>query len=893
MIRSIAANGRPDLGGVFRPIDRPRVLDRLATAAQYRIATIIAPAGFGKSVAVRQYLATVASSVVYDVPPDAATLVPFVRGFADALEGVVPALRRSLATALEGARESEAPGRDLAAWVATHIRSLDTLIVIDDLHNGESDPEISRFVAALVDRTKDGPRWLFSSRSPLQLPVASWLAYGESDLVVDAVDLRFSIDEAKQSARATRVAVRDEELEQILTLIDGWPAALTFALRTSTRASDLRAVSAGTREMVYRYLAEQVWHSLDERIRGFLRTAAFLPRLETRLAVAAGFDDAAAIIESLRERVAFISVLDAGVYKLHDLFRDFVQRQIALEGDEALRAAQVAAGSVLETVAIPEAALQRYIEARATDHIVRVLSTYNFSLLEGGHYDTVERAIRALPSGKVLQIPGVLAIRAALEDAHGRVDQAEKWYASVLQQTGTENSTFATAVAWRYGLMLFQQGRLDAIPVLEEFRARDDLNPSDRAQILGTLAMSYALGNEPAKATDALAEAMELAEFAEDEVRARTYGRAATVAFYAGDEPVVEQYTREAHPARDRMRRVRRWRRGLFSALSSQHWFAGRIPVAAWYATQVAANGEKAGDPQMRAFGLRALMDIEAERGNAERIGELENELGQLSYRGHVGMFGWVIGRAMTRAWRKQFAEAQSDASRRLRARTDVRISIVSAMRSWRSSRRPLETSELPWTRCRHMIDALERDTDHADVFARSRAIGERLAILANVLIGRNAVAQRMLRTARGKREDFDAFDAVLGSSMLREPESVEAGAARDAPSRAKRATPISSRPSPGRIGEPQAEPREDDALTAAETEVLRRDVAGIVQPGDRGRAGPDDQHRPDPRLIRAPEARRRQPGRGGRGRHGAASSSSRNDLVLSDECCHLGALIR
>ncbi len=81
--------------------------------------------------------------------------------------------------------------------------------------------------------------------------------------------------------------------------------------------------------MVYRYLAEQVWHSLDDRIRSFLRTAAFLPRLETRIAVAAGFDDAAAIIEALRERVAFITVLDAGVYKLHDLFRDFVQRQLA------------------------------------------------------------------------------------------------------------------------------------------------------------------------------------------------------------------------------------------------------------------------------------------------------------------------------------------------------------------------------------------------------------------------------------------------------------------------------------------------------------------------------------------------------------------------------------
>jgi DNA-binding CsgD family transcriptional regulator len=698
-------------------------------------------------------------------------------------------------------------------------------VVIDDLHNGEGDPEISRFVAALVDRTKDGPRWLFSSRSPLQLPVASWLAYGESDLVVDAVDLRFSIDEAKQSARATRVAVRDEELEQILGLIDGWPAALTFALRTSTRASDLRAVSAGTREMVYRYLAEQVWHSLDDRIRGFLRTAAFLPRLETRLAVAAGFDDAAAIIESLRERVAFISVLDSGVYKLHDLFRDFVQRQIALEGDEALRTAQVTAGSILEKVGMPEAALQRYIEARATDHIVRVISTYNFTLLDNGHFDTVERAIRALPSGKVLQLPGVLAMRAAIEDAHGRVDQAEKWYASVLQQVDGEDSTFAVSVAWRYGLLLFQQGRLDALPTLELFRARGDLSPSDQAQILGVLGMTYALSDRQPDAAGALAEAMELAEFADDAVRARTYGRAATVAFYAGDEAAVEQYTREATRLAIECGEYALAAR-LFSALSAQNWFAGRIPVAAWYAAQVAANAEKAGDPQSRALGLRTLMDIEAERGNAERVAEIEHELSQLSYRGHLGFAAWLIAHGISLAWRKKFAEAQallSGASDRNVTPYQQRhcfalLAVVAAAGGNRNaSINALAAYE----------KATERDNDPRTVFARTRCLGERLAILANFLIGRNAVAQRLLRTARGNSTDLAAFDATLGALLVRDVEAVEAGlremrlAGQAGYTRLIEAVANTVTPA-------EVEPRDDDALTSAEAEVLRAMARGL-----------------------------------------------------------------
>ena len=825
MIRSVRADGRPDLGGVFRPIDRPRVLDRLATAAQYRIATIIAPAGFGKSVAVRQFLAGVPSSVVYDVPPDASTLLPFVRGFADALESVVPALRRSLATALDGARSSEAPGRDLAAWVATHIRSLDTLIVVDDLHNGEGDQEISRFITSVVDRTRDGPRWLFSSRSPLQLPVASWLAYGESDLVVDAVDLRFTIDEAKQSARATRVAVRDDELEQILGLIDGWPAALTFALRTSTRASDLRAVSAGTREMVYRYLAEQVWHSLDDRIRNFLRTAAFLPRLETRLAVAAGFDDAASIIESLRERVAFISVLDAGVYKLHDLFRDFVQRQVGLEGDEALRAAQVSAGQLLEKMGMYGEALERFIDARAAREVERVLAAYNFALLDKGCFDIVERAVRSLPGTMVSANPNVLALRAALEDAHGRVDQAERWYAAVLERV-TDDVAFRVAVATRYALLLYQQGRADAIPVLENLRDRDDLDTPERASVLGMLALIYASRGRHDDAETAIAEAIDLAEFTDDGIRSRTFGRAATVAFYVSDDAKVEYFAREATRLAVDGGEFGQAAR-FFSTLTALHSFAGRIPVAAWYAAQVAANAEKAGDPQMRVAGLRTLIQLEAERGNAERVGEVEEELSRLTYRGPIGLIGYVFAKTLDHVWKRQFREAQvvlnSVPDRDLAPfQNRLRYALLAVVHAKLQMR-----AEALDALSRYEAAVTQDDKDTRPLFDRLRGFADRYTILANVLLQRNALAQKALRGNRSGAGDLKAFDALLSSLLNRIPEQFES-AARDMRLSGVAGVARFAEVLTEGLASPVTETVEVEALTPVELQVLRAISKGL-----------------------------------------------------------------
>jgi LuxR family transcriptional regulator, maltose regulon positive regulatory protein len=745
------------------------VLERIAMAAQYRIATIIAPAGFGKSVAVRQFLTTVPSSVVYDVPSDATTLLPFVRGFADALEEALPSMRRSLPSALEGTRTSKAPGRDLAAWAATHLRSLDTLVVIDDLHVGEGDAEISRFVTMLLERTKTGPRWLLSSRSPLELPVASWLAYGESDLVVDAVDLRFDRTEAKQSARSSRLTIRDEELDGILDLVDGWPAALTFALRTSTRASDLRAVSVGTREMVYRYLAEQVWHSLDDRVRSFLRTVAFLPRLETRLAVAAGFDDAAAIIESLRERVAFITALDPGVYKLHDLFRDFVQRQIQLEGDEALRAARIAAAAVLETVGMHGAALERYVAARAIAQIERLLTSANFALLESGHYDVVERALRVLPSGAVQRGPAMLALRAAIEDAHGRTEQAERWYASVLEQP-IDDVSFHISVAWRYALILFQQGRQDMLPMLRELRDRDDLSSADRAQISGMLAMTVAITGEVEEARSIIDEAFALAELADDELRARTYGRAATVAFFARDEEAVERYTREGSRLAVDCGAFSLAAR-LFSTLMTLHGAAGRVPTAAWYASQIAANAEKGGDPQMRAAGLRALLEYEVERGNADRVGEIERDLALLSYRGNTALTALISGRAIAATWDGRFDEA-------VRALTSVndrdllpyqhlsRLALLALVASAGDDRRNATDALASY-------EALEKDSP-GTLYGRDRAYAERYLVLANLVLGRNAIAQRALRAAM-PADELEPFDGALTALLNRTPEAFDA----------------------------------------------------------------------------------------------------------------------
>src|SRR5581483_8323026 len=438
MIRPVRADGRIDAGGVFTPIYRPRVVDRIAAAAQQRVVLIVAPAGYGKSTALRQYLESSKEPYVrYDLHADNSNLLGFIRGFAEALSEIAPDARATVTSAFESARRSPTPGTDLALWMYAHLKAHTGLIAIDDLHLAEEEPEVSRFLASLIERTKGRTRWILASRSSLDLPVGSWLAYQEMDLAVDEADLRFTTDEARETARVSQVRVRDEELDELLSLTDGWPTALSFALRSSTRSLDLRNVQATTRDLIYRYLAEQVYGSLDERERDFLSLAVLMPRIDLGVLQHAGFDDALAIVENLRHRAAFISPdkEDRGIYHCHDLFRDFVRHQIGLEGESAIKAAHVRVAQAFESAEESASALFHYAEADDNPAIVRILDAHGFALIEQAHGDAVAKALDALDPTVRSTSAMALALRGLLEAGAGRYDQAESYLKRAADRT--------------------------------------------------------------------------------------------------------------------------------------------------------------------------------------------------------------------------------------------------------------------------------------------------------------------------------------------------------------------------------------------------------------------------------------------------------------------------
>lgn len=656
MIRPVRSDGTIETGGVFAPIVRRRVIDRITSAAMQRVVLLVAPAGYGKSVALAQYLTSVSDPLVrFDVLRDHASLLGFLRGFADSVAEIAPDARTTLAGAYEKNAGSPNLGADLALWMHSHLKAYRGVIAIDDLHVAQDDREVTRFLSGLIERTKGRVQWIIASRSTLGLPIGTWLAYGDSDLAIDEHDLKFSVDEAKEAARAFRLGVREEELHELLHLTDGWATAMSFALRSSTRSIDLRSISSMTRDMIYRYLAEQVYGAFGERERRFLETASLLPTIDVATMVALGFDDAKATIEELRQRVAFVHEQQPGTYRLHDLFREFVQHQLSLTSGTLAADLRVGVSTVLEARGNVDLALTLLVEAQSADRITRLLAAHGTSLIARGHTDTVAGALASVPEDVQAREPALNGLQGIIDIAAGRYESGERFLQRAIRLSADPGAR--SRYALRLAMSMVNQGR-DPDELLRSL-LESDAAGTEKLEARAMLAVRSVRSGRPENADAYIAEVEDsLAEVDDVALLARLLQRIGLARMERHHLTGAKQHlSRAAELAVS----VGSWSLAsrAYQGLSTLVLMSENdATLGLWYSQQAASAAAKAGDYFDLQISLLQMLNIETRRGNEERTRQIERQLGDLRPNDTLRA-PYVLGTQAHRyAWGGQFAEA-------------------------------------------------------------------------------------------------------------------------------------------------------------------------------------------------------------------------------------------
>ena len=319
-------------------VTRPRLSQRLSQGTQLALTLVSAPAGFGKTTLLTEWIADpsrngqVAWLSLDERDSDPVTFWTYVIA---ALRTAAPGVGDAAMSLLHS---PDSPTEAVVASLLNEVDALpdDVVLVLDDLHVVDS-REVYDGIRALLDRLPPQLHVVIATRTDPPLALARLRARGEL-VEIRAGDLRFTADESKAFLTDVMgVAVTADDVAVLEDRTEGWIAALQLAglsLQGRDDVAGFIAGFAGDDRFVVDYLVEEVLQRQGDDATEFLLQTSILDRLTGSLCDAVTARDGGRdIIEKLDRANLFLVSLDdqRAWYRYHHLFRDVLRARLMHE----------------------------------------------------------------------------------------------------------------------------------------------------------------------------------------------------------------------------------------------------------------------------------------------------------------------------------------------------------------------------------------------------------------------------------------------------------------------------------------------------------------------------------------------------------------------------------
>src|SRR3989440_3739768 len=439
-------------------VSRPRLLERLNEGLHRKLTLIAAPAGFGKTTLVSEWVAFI------ERPRTRTAWLSLDEGENDParfLAYLVAALQTIAATLGEGvlgALQSPQPPPTEAILMAL-LNEIPTLpdnfvLVLDDYHVIDAKP-VDIALTYLVEHLPPQMHLVIATREDPQFPLARLRA--RSHLTeLRAADLRFTASEAAAFLNQVMgLSLSTADIAALEDHTEGWIAGLQLAALSMQGHHDVAAfirAFAGDHRYIVDYLVEEVLQRQPEPVRRFLLQTAILDRLSGPLCDAVtGQEEGNARLEALERGNFFVVPLDdtRHWYRYHHLFAEVLSAQLLAEQPDQVATLHRRASAWYEqhgsTVDAIRHALAAFDFGRAADLVELAVPAMARSRQEA----TVLGWLKALPDELVRARPvlsvhyaGALLLHGVLEGVEARLRDAEQWL-----DTKTDRGELALAPA--------------------------------------------------------------------------------------------------------------------------------------------------------------------------------------------------------------------------------------------------------------------------------------------------------------------------------------------------------------------------------------------------------------------------------------------------------------
>ena len=444
-------------------VPRPHLIERLNEGLHRKLTLISAPAGFGKTTLVSEWVDNIrldaaqenqikyriawlsldesdndpSRFLVYSITALQTTEANLAKGVFSSLQSPQPPPTETVLTALIN---------DLAAIPDSII------LVLDDYHTIVSSP-VDNALTYLLEHLPPQMHLVIATRDDPQLPLARLRARGQLT-ELRAADLRFTSSEAAEFLNQVMgLNLSAENIATLETRTEGWIAGLQLAalalqgpisLQGHDDATSLIRAFTGSHRFVLDYLIEEVLEQQSESIQTFLLQTSILNRLTGSLCDAVRFgntetpsssegtavtkqDNGQQTLEMLECVNLFIVPLDneRRWYRYHHLFADLLRQRLNQTQPEQLPILHLRASEWYEKNGFADEGIEHALRAKDFERAAYLIEEHVDAFWRPEH-TKLKCWLAGLPGELVFSKPQLCIFQAWYLFANGQLDAAER-----------------------------------------------------------------------------------------------------------------------------------------------------------------------------------------------------------------------------------------------------------------------------------------------------------------------------------------------------------------------------------------------------------------------------------------------------------------------------------
>lgn len=431
---------RPEL------VPRPRLIARLNAGLRQnggfgsKLTLISAPAGFGKTTLVGEWVQAVGGSTpsvaiawltLDENDTDLARFLMYLQTAMGRAAKQGSAFGAGVTAMLQSPQPP--PVEEMLTALINDLADLadPLIIVLDDYHLIDS-ASVDAALIFLLDHLPPGAHLVIATRVDPLLPLARLRARGQLN-ELRAADLRFNVAEAAEFLlQRAGLNLSPEDVAVLEARTEGWIAGLQLAAISlqghKDMASQISSFS-GSHRFIMDYLIEEVLEQQSEQVQTFLLQTAVISRLTGSLCDAlTGLEDGQATLEKLSNANLFLLPMDEERrwYRYHHLFADLLRRRLRQSHPEQAADLYHKASMWYEQHGSADEAIDYALRAGDFDRAAVLVENVAEQVWETGAGTKLQRWLEALPLELVRSKPHLGIYHVWYLLAQGNLDDADQ-----------------------------------------------------------------------------------------------------------------------------------------------------------------------------------------------------------------------------------------------------------------------------------------------------------------------------------------------------------------------------------------------------------------------------------------------------------------------------------